>query len=179
MNNRKNMYIMAFVLSFIFGCREYRYYQYSSVSENLFDGRITVKVMGTYGENYEIDGKKMAEWSFPYRLHFDIEVPLDYQVEKVAITEIKLRGLESGLVSLLKNSSTDKIRLDKDSGMNHAFIAIGDVDRNSLCYEDFVLRFKVELLSGEKSVEKEVDVVIRTDFKKGARSDWFDEKMSP
>ena len=61
---KKTYFILNFLsMAFIFsGCREYRLYRYAPLEVVIDDCSILVTVLGQYGESFEVDGKKLAEW---------------------------------------------------------------------------------------------------------------------
>lgn len=171
---------MVIVLFFMFGCREYHYYRYKNAHDEAFGGRVTVSIEGTYGENYEKDGKKMADWSFPYRLQFYLVAPAGLGIQRMEVVDVSIKGQDSGNAHQLSGASTVKVKTDANSGETNAFVSIGGIAKDDYEYEDYIVDARVRIFLGEtKCEEKEVRVLLEADYRKGSGSDWLDEKMSP
>ena len=174
--------LMAGVL-FMFGCREYQLYQYKPVTFDFAGGEVFVELIGIYGENYELDGKRKADWTYPYTLRFVFEAPLDYEFTRFTVTNLKVVGKKSGREVLLPDLKSGRVHEpDKyypDLTSRIAKASLGGLGSDRFEYEDLSLRATVIIYDGDTKISEEaVSILLKTNFKKSNRSDKFDEYMS-
>lgn len=177
--------LMASLLFYLYFSRVYNFYSYDTVSKDIIGGAELVVILeGTYSENYEKDGRKMADWSFPYYLEIYVHVPDNKKFCKLVIENIKLIGQKTGKQHVFSNVETDEIRdLSEFPGTDeegrNAIIIIGPIDKDNYAYEDYLLTAKIKIyLTSEIFEEENVQILLKTDYYKRWRSDWFDEFMS-
>lgn len=179
----KSFLIVPMVALLMIGCREYHLYQYEPATTDILNGRLTISVIGMYGQNQTNDGKKHAEYGYPYSLQFILEMPYEYDIEGLRIANIELAGLDSGNIFTLPNVQSNKVNdpratIDPDADARTVIVSIGGLTADRFKYEDYSLQATVAILgSGELRYEV-ISVSLLTNFKKQKRSDWFDKLMS-
>lgn len=188
MGNRMLMKVLKFGflmvgVLFMFGCREYQLYQYKPVTVDVAGGEVFVELVGMYGENYEKDGKRKADFTYPYTLRFVFEAPLDYEFTRFTVTDVKVVGGKSGKEAFLPDLKSGKLHgPDKyypDLKSRIAKASLGGLGSDRFEYEDLSLRATVIIYNGDTKVSEEaVSILLKTNFKKSNRSDKFDEYMS-
>lgn len=177
-------FFVFLMVSFMFGCREYNLYRYEPVTLEVLGGSLVVAAEGTYSQNYSDDGKKSANFSYPYTLQFMLAMPYEHDITGLRITSIELTGDESGKTILLPDIQSDKVndprkRTDPNAEARTVIASVGGLTSEKFSYESYVLKATVVVL-GEDGVEKkeEISVFLKTSFTKEKRSDWFDKNMS-
>lgn len=176
------MTIASFLFSMI-GCRELNLYKFKSAFCSYENFEITVQLEGTFGKEYEFEGKKKVDWGFPYSLLFSFETLLS-DVDSIEVIDVSIIGLESQKHHVLPDSKTNRINnlstdtTAKKSGST-AIISLGEIDATNYKYEDYEVSAVVLFRQRNKILfEKKLKVILKKDFKQTHRSDWFDKEMS-
>ena len=168
-------FVIGIFFMSLLGCREEHRYEYKSSEIDIFDGRLTVVAIGSYGENYEKDGKAMLDWGFPYSLQFTYVVPLDEPIIGLEIDDIRLIGGETGDEHVLPSLTNNDVRNYSQERLVR--VSAGPLTSDEYKYQNYTLEASVivEMVDGEFK-RSEISILLETDYKKGKRSDWFDEK---
>ena len=178
------MILAGGVLFFMFSCREYRMYKYNPVELSLNGGDLVVVLEGTYGKNREVEGKKIAEFTYPYHLQFFVSVPYEKSFNGLLVKDVELVGLNSSRHYQLGEKKASKVndpraRSNPRAKARTAIVIFGPMLADDYEYENFSLRAKI-VIYGERGrvLEESISILIDTNFEKKKRSDWFDGIMS-
>ena len=144
-------------------------------------GEFTVNLEGSYSENYEKDGKKLADWGFPYSLQFIYSVPKEQRLHKIIVKDIQFTGEETGRQYKLPDIENSRVRVPEDYGLSGDEKIIrasaGLLAADNYKYEAYTLEATVVIYEDADSFKEEsVTLKIETNYRKEKRSDWFDEK---
>lgn len=175
--------LLLLVLPLLGACREYSYYRFKPVSLDIWRGELRIGVEGSYRDFTE-NGKRYQEWADPYALVFRYYFPNTEKIDRIEVTSLLLIGNNSGTrLELAGRDSTQRTDIAKWFDKNDQRISMGlsvrAPEEKNLIYEPYTLRCTFRLYSeGSLIEEKQVDVILDTDFKKGKRSDTFDALMS-
>lgn len=169
---------------YMFGCREYRMYKYKTSESDLSVGRLFVSLDGSYGENQQVSGKEIAEYSFPYSLRFIVSIPYGKPFEGLLVKDVELVGEKTLRHYRLGEKKAAKIndpraRTDPKAKARTAIVSFGPLLADEYEYENFTLNATI-ITTGENGevIEESISILLKTDFKKEKRSDWFDGEMS-
>jgi hypothetical protein len=161
----------------LFGCREINHYGYTSPSQDILGGTLSVKVVGNFGEEYERNGQKKTDWGFPYNLQFSYVVPKGNSLRKLKLKDIEITGMESGNHYELAPVESDKVRVYGADKLIR--VSVGPLTEDRFKYEDYRLEMTVIVFGAESEASREsLSLVLKTDYRTEKRSDWFDEKTS-
>lgn len=165
---------------FTFGCREYHIYEYKPVITKILDGKLVVQIVGSHGKGYEKDGKKYADYSFPYHLVFHFALPSENKLHKMVVKNLKITGIKSGRKYILPEKASTKIHgpIPEDKTYSTKVIVTG-INSLDYEYEPFNLQATIEIYqNGTDFSEENIAIELETDFKKEKHSDWLDRLMS-
>lgn len=167
----------------IFGCREYQLYQYKPVNFDMKPGKVFVKLVGMYGTNYDLGGKRKADQTYPYTLTFALQVPLDYEFTSFVVTDLEIKGKKSGKLFNLPDLKSGRIHgpdeYFPDLEIQIAKASIGNLNSEHFEYEDLSLQATVTIYDRDNMVnEKVIYLLLKTDFNTSSHSDSFDRLMS-
>lgn len=167
----------------LFGCREYSMYTYKPVVVPLLGGELSIVVQGSYGENYSEDGKEKADYSYPYALIFGVNMPLEFELSKLAVTNIELLGESSQRLTSLPDLESHRVYEPSEIGPNSTFRSaralISSLDSETLEYENYLLTATIVVFEDDEIFREEsISIRLLTNFHTERRSDWFDEEMS-
>lgn len=175
--------LLLLILPLLSACREYSYYRFKPVSLDVWRGELRIGVEGSYRDFTE-KGKRYQEWADPYALVFHYYFPNTEKIDRIEVTSLLLIGNSSGTrLELAARESTQQTDIAKWFDKNDQRIRMGlsvrASEKKKLIYEPYTLRCTFRLYSeGRLIEERQVDVILDTDFKKGRRSDTFDALMS-
>jgi len=174
---------LSFIMMLTPGCREYHYYRYKAVVVEMLGGELTINLEGTYSENYKKDGKKFADWGFPYNLQFMLSLPFEHNFLKLAVKDIALIGKKSSRHFSFSDIESYKVKdprlRSNPNARGKTVMTSVRVTHDTFEYETYILKATVVVYENSETFkEKMISVLIETDFKKESRSDWFDKKMS-
>jgi len=173
----KRLLIVGILAMGLLGCREVHIYEYKYVELDLFDGALAINTEGEYGHNYEKDGKKLANYSFPYYIQFTYVVTVSDDLSKIIIKDAELFGEKTKTRHMLEGIESEKV---KDYGEKRQIrISLGPLTAEEYKYQNY--RGKATIIiykTATEFEEKTIEVLLETDYKKERRSDKFDEIMS-
>ena len=188
MNVKRNIsiFLIGGILMFMFGCREYRMYEYKGLTYDLSDGSVYVNLVGRFGENREVRGKKIADYTFPYRLRFIVSIPYGKPFEGLLVKDVELVGEKTLRRYRLGEKKAARIN-DPRAGIypkpkakaRTAIVLFGPLLADEYEYENFILNATI-LTTGENGevIEDSISMLLRTNFRKEYRNDWLDEQLS-
>ena len=169
-------FVLGLLLMSSISCREVNNYSYKYTEIVLFDGILGINLTGKYGENYEDDDKKLLDYGFPYNLQFTYVVSPESELYAIAIQNIQLVGKEKGVPSSIEGVTSKKVRTYDTRKLVR--ISAGPLTSDQYNYEDYYLKANVLIYKNKDHFqEKKITVLLKTDYKKEIRNDWFDEKM--
>lgn len=164
------------------GCRQYNMYGFKSVTSDLLGGELLVYVQGSYGENYTVDGKKMADWAHPYCLSFAVQMPLELNLHKIIVKGIDLVGEESKKLNSLPTLESSRVYrpdTDQDAKVMRTRAVYCEKSSDEFEYETQLLSATIVVYFDEETFREEtISIELETDFRKNWSNDWIDEKMS-
>ncbi len=168
-------FVLGLLLMSSISCREVQNYRYNYTEFELFEGILGVNLVGRYGENYEEDGKKLLDYGFPYNLQFTYAIPPDSELYAVTIQNIKLVSKETGASFNVLDVTSKKVRTYDTRKLVR--ISTGPLTSDQYNYEDYYLNADVLIYkNADHPQEESISVLLKTDYKKEIRNDWFDEK---
>ncbi|TQV78901.1 hypothetical protein FKG94_12860 [Exilibacterium tricleocarpae] len=176
--------ILLVVTPFMTACRVYNLYQYKPLALDVLGGELIVSLEGTYGENYEKDGKRFADFGAPYNLKFMLSMPYEYDLVEIQIRDIEIVGEKSKRKFFLPDTGSKKIknprnRSNPDATARTVIASVGNLSSEDFEYEPYSLTATVVVYASETSFrEEEISLRLETDYKRERRSDWFDKNMS-
>lgn len=175
---RKQALLMVGILAMgLFGCREVYRYDYKPVEFDLLDGRFIIYVIGQYGKNYEEKRKKKLDFGAPYTLAFEYLITPNDALTKLEVKGIRLVGEKNGSQHTLDNIQSGKVRVYGERKFIR--ISAGLLTAEEYEYQNYKLKATIIIYkTATEFEEKEIEVLLETDYGKERRSDWFDEMMS-
>ena len=174
--NRLFVIVGVFIMA-LSGCRQVNHYGFKIVEQSLLDGNLSILVNGRYGEEYKKDNEDYLDWASPYYIQFTYSVAPERVLNKIVIKNITLEGSEAGKSHVLADIDTDDFRVYEDRALFRK--SAGPLTVDEYEYQDYVLKATVVVYRTETDFEeKEIEVLLKTEYRKERRSDWFDEKMS-
>ena len=175
---RKWVLLMVGVFTMaLLGCREVHRYDYELVELSLLDGQFIVNVIGHYGKNYEEKGKKKLNFGTPYNIALDYVVKPNDALIRLVVKNIHLVGEKTGSKHILDDIQGDQVRVYGERKLIR--IAAGPLTAEEYKYQNYTLKATVIIYKTETEFEKQdITVLLKTDYSKERRSDWFDEKTS-
>ena len=178
MNLRKWALLMVGVFAMaLLGCREVHRYDYKLAELSLLDDKFIINVIVHYGKNYEVKGKKQLDFGAPYNIVFDYVVKPNDALTKLVVKDIQLIGEKTGSKHLLTDIQGDKIRVYGERKLIR--ISAGPLTAEEYEYQNYTLKATVIVYKTEAEFEEQgISVLLKTDYSKERRSDWFDEKTS-
>ena len=186
MNVKRNIsiFLIGGILMFMFGCREYRMYEHKTVKYDLSGGRVYVSLEGMFGENREVRGKKITDFTFPYWLNFFVSIPYGKPFEGLLVKDVELVGEKTLRRYRLGEKKAARIN-DPRAGIfpnakaRTAIVSFGPLLADEYEYENFILNATI-LTTGENGevIEDSISILLRTSFRKEYRNDWLDEQLS-
>lgn len=169
--------IMGVFVMVLSGCRQVNHYGFEFVKHSLLGGSLSILVNGRYGGEYEKDNKDHLDWAFPYYIQFTYSVAPDSVLNKMVIKDITLLGRETGKAHMLEDIGTEDFRIFEERALFRK--SAGPLTADKYEYQDYILKATVVIYRTETDFEKqEIEVLLKTEYRKERRSDWFDEKMS-
>lgn len=181
---RAKVFLIAFSVMFMFGCREYHLYKYDPVTLDVLGGELVIALEGTYGQNYTEEGKRLADYGAPYSLQFMLAMPYEFDLSGIEIKNIQAVGERSKTRISLPEVSSSKVkdprkRTDPNAKARTVIASIGGLTTEKLSYETYLLTAIVVVYEDKgKTREESISVRLETSYKKDRRSDWFDKNMS-
>jgi len=179
-NRMKQIFISMLVLLSLSGCREYHYYRYTPVVQNVLGGRLVIDLEGSYNDVEE----KRTDMGAPYTLRFRLSMPYDeYNMTGIEVTNISLTGVKSKNTVLLRDTKSRKVRdprkHDPYATDRSALATIRNLGADKIAYESYELKAKLIVHDGDSNTrrEQQITVPLNTDFDKEYRSDWLDHKL--
>lgn len=182
--NGVKILFISFTVLLMFGCREYNLYQYKPVTLSVLGGELVVALEGTYGQNYEKDGKKLADFGAPYSLRFMLSMPYEFGLSELVVKDVEVVGEESRKRVVLLDTNSRKVkdprkRSNPDAEFRTVIASISDLSSGKFLYETYHLTATVVVHEDNKSFREEsISIRLETDYKTEQRSDWFDKNMS-
>lgn len=169
--------ILFFFIMGLFGCREVHLYKYKYLELELFDGMLIINPIGFYGRNYEKDGKKLADYSFPYSIQFTYVVTVYDDLSKIAIKDVELFGKKTKTRHTLEGVQSEEV---SDYGEKRQIrVSLGPLTKDEYEYQNYQIKATFVIYkTATEFEEKTIEVLLETDYGKERRSDWFDEKTS-
>jgi hypothetical protein len=176
------LFMVCAMALLMFGCREYYMYAYKPVSEPLFEGELTVLLEGSYGKGYVVEGKKKADFSFPYTLTFELQLPSEVGLSRMVVKDIVLLGESSQLESKLPDVESKIVYGPSVQDPNRTFkntrAVIKALEAGKNEYENYLLSATIIVFStSDEFRETDVSVELITNFRTEKRSDKYDEEM--
>lgn len=174
--NRLVVIIGVFIMA-LSGCRQVNHYGFEFLEQSLLGGSLSILVNGRYGEEYKKDNKNYLDWASPYYIQFTYSVSPNGVLNKMVIKDITLAGKETGITHVLADIEADDFRVYE----KRAFFrkSAGPLTADKYEYQDYILKATVVIYRTDTDLEEqEIEVLLKTEYRKERRSDWFDEKMS-
>ena len=173
----KKLLVLGAVMLALIGCREEHRYEYRYIELGLSNGKLSINAEGRYGKNYEKDGKRQLDYSYPYHVRFTYVVTPKDALMKLSVNDIQLIGEKTGTHHTLKDIQGDKVRVYGERKFIR--ISAGPLTADEYEYQNYILKAKVVIYRTETDFEEQdIEVLLETEYRKERRSDWFDEKMS-
>lgn len=182
--NRLKLIVLSAILIFLGGCRQYNLHEYKPVQVDILSGTLFVHLEGMYGKNYNKEGKRQADFGFPYSLMFTFSMPYTHEFSRFAVQKITLTGEESKVELIFPDVNNAKIKDPRSRDNSNADARRSIVSFRALLedvhdYEDYRVRANIVVCyEKDRCNEQEIDVGLKTDFKIERRSDWLDRIMS-
>ena len=173
----KKLLVLGVFIMALSGCRQVNHYGFEFVEQSLLEGSLSILVNGRYGEEYKKDNKNYLDWTSPYYIQFTYSVYPDSVLNKMVIKDITLAGKETGITHVLDDIKADDFRVYE----KRAFFrkSAGPLTADKYEYQDYILKATVVIYRTDTDFEEqEIEVLLKTEYRKERRSDWFDEKMS-
>lgn len=160
-------------------CRTYNMYEFDPLEQALFSGRLFVALDGTYLPNYELDGKKFADYRHPYLLKINFVVSSSEGLDAFKVKNLVLRGEESATVFSLGDWAVEDLKRIDSEGAVRAPIGIEDFLPDGHPHESLILSgtFVAEYKNG-KTDERTLSLLLKSKFRTSKRWDWWDKLMS-
>ncbi len=174
----KRALLMVSVLTMaLFGCRQVHHYGYEIIEMDLIGGDFGIDVVGRYGKEYKEKGKDFLDWGAPYSITFDYVVTPSDDLAKLVVKDIQLVGEKTSSRHKLADIQGDKVRVYGKRKLIR--ISAGPLTAEEYEYQNYTLKATVIIYKTTmKFEEKKIEVLLKTEYRKERRSDWFDEKMS-
>lgn len=154
-----------------------QHYGYEYIELDLLDGKFAIHLNGFLSRDYEKDGKKLIDYSFPYSIQFTYyNIDSSTRLSKLVISDILLVGAKSKSQHLLSTIESNDTRVYGEK--RQIRVSTERLTSDKYQYESYILKAKVTVYKNEQVFDEEISVEIRTDYREEWRSDWFDEKMS-
>jgi hypothetical protein len=161
----------------LFGCRTVHHYGYEYVELDLFGGLLAINTIGDLGKNYEKEGKKLIDYSFPYYIQFTYVADSSGELSRVLLSDVELIGEKTKSRHVLGDFESDSVKVYGEK--KQIRFSAGPLSSGEYEYQNYTLKATVTVYKGEEVFEKkEISVEIKTEYRTERRSDWFDEKMS-
>jgi hypothetical protein len=159
-------------------------YEYKYTTVSILGGKLGIELSGTYSKSYRKDGRRYADFGFPYSLLFTLTMPYEKSLYKLAIKDAELVGQLSSKSYRLPDTESDDVMDPRIqtyfSEMDGRFLvaSLGAITSDKYEYENFILRATVQVYEDKDNFdEKKIEVMLETDFGKEYRSDTFDKMM--
>ena len=161
----------------LLGCRQVHHYGYAIVEMDLFGGNFGIDVVGQYGKESKKEGKDLLDWGAPYSIIFDYVISPNDTLVRIAIKDIQLTGKKTGFQHTLADIEGDKVRIYGERKLIR--ISAGPLTADEYEYQDYILKATIVIYRTETDFEEqEIEVLLKTEYRKERRSDWFDKLMS-
>ncbi len=175
--------IIGVFLMLMFGCREYRMYEYTGSTYRLSNGSLFVSLDGSFGENKEVNGNKIADYSYPYFLRLTVSIPYGEPFEGLIVRDVELVGEKTKRHCRLGEEKAAKIndprlRTDPEAEARTALVSFGPLTDDDIEYENFTLNATILTVGGDDTVaEESISISIKTNFRKEKRNDWLEGEL--
>jgi len=178
MHLRKRTLLIIGVLAMaLFGCREIHHYGYKYVELDLFGGKLAVNTVGDFGKNYEKNGKKLADYKFPYHIQFTYILTSSDDLSKIIIQNAELIGEKTNTRHTLEAVQSEKSKVYGEK--KQIRVSVGPLTADKYEYQNYTLKATVIIYkTATEFEEKELEVLLKTEYRKERRSDSFDKIMS-
>ncbi len=174
---RRVLMIVGAVTVTLFGCREIHYHGYEFLELDLYNGVLAINTIGFHGQGYEVEGKKMADYGFPYHIQFTYISTSSDELSKMVIKDIKLFGENTSTLHTLKSIQSETVKVFGEK--KQIRVSLGPLTKKEYEYQNYTMKATVVIYKTETEFYKEkIEVLLKTEYRKERRSDWFDKKMS-
>lgn len=160
------------------GCRQVNIYSFEGIQLDFGDGKLSLIVNGTYGEEYSENGDDQLDWAAPYRIQFTYRIPKNIGLNSIEVRDIVLTGAEDGSTLSIPNLVSDTVWDSDETETKFTRISSKSILSPEFKYQNYQLTATVVILGGVEMLTEKISVLLKTNFRVEKRNDKFDEIMS-